>query len=89
MQILFTRSKISLRRFYESFTFNKQCKSYVRDNKPIIEHLFFSKNEQRYLDSATNSVEKEKKFWNYKIYILLLFFKTIQRIYGVGIYFQL
>jgi hypothetical protein len=31
MQILFTRYKVSSRRFYESFTFNKQCKSYTRD----------------------------------------------------------
>jgi hypothetical protein len=29
MQILSTRSKVSLRRFYESFTYNKQCESYV------------------------------------------------------------
>ena len=32
MQILSTRSKVSLRRFYESFTSNKRCKSYVHDN---------------------------------------------------------
>jgi hypothetical protein len=32
MQILSTRSKVSSRRFYESFTFNKRCKSYVHDN---------------------------------------------------------
>jgi hypothetical protein len=31
MQILSTKSKITSRRFYESFTSNKQCKSYVRD----------------------------------------------------------
>jgi hypothetical protein len=31
MQILSTRSKVSLRRFYESFISNKRCKSYVRD----------------------------------------------------------
>jgi hypothetical protein len=32
MQILFTRSKISSRRLYESFTFNRRCKSYVCDS---------------------------------------------------------
>jgi hypothetical protein len=31
MQILPTRSKASLGRFYESFTSNKRCKSYVRN----------------------------------------------------------
>jgi hypothetical protein len=31
MQILSTRSKVSSRRFYESFTFNKRYKSYIRD----------------------------------------------------------
>jgi hypothetical protein len=31
MQNLSTRSKVSSRRFYESFTSNKPCKSYVRD----------------------------------------------------------
>jgi hypothetical protein len=31
MQILSTRSKESLRRFYESFIYNKRYKSYVRD----------------------------------------------------------
>ena len=31
MQILSTRSKVSLRRFYESFISNQQCKSYVCD----------------------------------------------------------
>jgi hypothetical protein len=48
-KILFTRSKVSLRRFYESFTFNKQCKSCVHNitssssNKFHEEHqaLFF------------------------------------------------
>jgi hypothetical protein len=34
IQILFTRSKVSSRRFYESFTSKKQCKSYVRDIRP-------------------------------------------------------
>jgi hypothetical protein len=34
MQILSTRSKVSSRRFYESFTSNKRCKSYVRDSSP-------------------------------------------------------
>jgi hypothetical protein len=29
MQNLSTRSKVSSRRFYEGFTFNKRCKSYV------------------------------------------------------------
>ena len=32
IQILFTRSKISIRRLFESFTFNKRCKSNVLDN---------------------------------------------------------
>jgi hypothetical protein len=32
MQILFIRSKVSSGRFYESFTSNKRCKLYVRDN---------------------------------------------------------
>jgi hypothetical protein len=31
MQILYTRSKVRPRRFYESFTSNKRCKSYVRN----------------------------------------------------------
>jgi hypothetical protein len=31
MQILSTSSKVNLRTFYESFTFNKRCKIYVRD----------------------------------------------------------
>jgi hypothetical protein len=35
MQILSTRSKVSSRRFYESFTSNKQCKSYVRDKETL------------------------------------------------------
>jgi hypothetical protein len=33
MQILSTRSKVNSRRFYESFTSNKRCKSYLRDSK--------------------------------------------------------
>jgi hypothetical protein len=33
MQILSTRSKVNSRRFYKKFTFNKRCKSYVRDKK--------------------------------------------------------
>jgi hypothetical protein len=33
IQILSTRSKVSSRRFYESFTSNRQCKSYIRDSK--------------------------------------------------------
>jgi hypothetical protein len=32
MQILSTRSKVSLKRFYEIFSSNKPCKLYVRDN---------------------------------------------------------
>jgi hypothetical protein len=35
MQILSTISKVNLRRFYESFTSNKWCESYVRD----IQHI--------------------------------------------------
>ena len=31
MQILSTRFKVSLRRFYKSFTSNRRCKSYVCD----------------------------------------------------------
>jgi hypothetical protein len=31
MQILSTRSKVSSRGFYESFTFNKRCNLYVCD----------------------------------------------------------
>jgi hypothetical protein len=31
MQILTTRSKVNLRRFYENFTSNKQCESYGCD----------------------------------------------------------
>jgi hypothetical protein len=34
MQILSTRSKVSLRRFFESFISNKQCKSYICDKAP-------------------------------------------------------
>jgi hypothetical protein len=33
MQVLSTRTKVSSRRFYESFTSNKRCKSYVRNNR--------------------------------------------------------
>jgi hypothetical protein len=33
MQILSTRSKVNLRRLYGSFTFNKQCNSYVCNNR--------------------------------------------------------
>jgi hypothetical protein len=33
MQILSTRSKVSSRRFYESFTSNKRCNLYIRDNR--------------------------------------------------------
>jgi hypothetical protein len=49
MQILSIRSKVSLRRFYGSFTFNKQCKSYVRDISSLFSDEFHEKHQRLFL----------------------------------------
>jgi hypothetical protein len=49
MQILFTRFKVSLRRFYESFTSNKPCKSYVRDITSPSSDEFYEKHQGLFL----------------------------------------
>jgi hypothetical protein len=45
MKILSTRSKVSLRRFYESFISNKQYKSYVRDITSFSNEEFHEKHQ--------------------------------------------
>jgi hypothetical protein len=57
MQILFTRSKVSLGRFYERFTSNKGCKSYVRDITSPSSNEFHDEHQGLFLFTTPRTQE--------------------------------